>query len=79
MPVIDVHNHYTTVPAALNVYRAGQSAAATSPPFKSSSISDDAIIASVKEKQIAHMAIKGIDRLIFSPQAGAMGHQFGGS
>jgi 4-oxalmesaconate hydratase len=77
--VIDVHNHYTTVPAALNVYRAGQISGGNQPrPFKSSSISDEAIVASVKDKQIAHMAMKGIDRLIFSPQAGAMGHQFGG-
>jgi len=78
VPVIDVHNHYTTVPAALNVYRAGQISGSNQPrPFKSSSISDEAIVASVKDKQIAHMAMKGIDRLIFSPQAGAMGHQFG--
>ncbi len=79
MTVIDVHNHYTTVPAALNVYRAGQISGGNQPrPFKSSSISDEAIAASVKDKQIAHMAMKGIDRLVFSPQAGAMGHQFGG-
>ena len=79
MPVFDVHNHYTTVPNALNVYRAGQISGGNQPrPFKSSSVSDEAIVASVQDKQIAHMAMKGIDRLIFSPQAGAMGHQFGG-
>lgn len=79
MTVIDVHDHFTTVPAALNVYRAGQISGGNQPrPFKSSSVSDEQIAAAVKDRQIAHMEMKGIDRLVLSPQAGAMGHQFGG-
>lgn len=78
MTVIDVHDHFTTVPAALNLYRAAQITSMNKPrPFNSNSVSDDELVAAVKERQLAHMAMKGIDHLIFSPQAGAMGHQFG--
>jgi 4-oxalmesaconate hydratase len=78
MTVIDVHNHFTTVPAALNVYRAGQISSANQPrPFDSRTVSDEQLIAAVKDRQLAHMQMKGIDYLVFSPQAGAMGHQFG--
>lgn len=79
MTVIDVHDHFTTTPAALNVYRASQIQSANSPrPFNSASVSDEELAAAVQNRQLEHMRFKGIDRLIFSPQAGAMGHQFGG-
>lgn len=76
--VIDVHDHFTTVPQALVAYRGSQVASLNQPrPFNSNSISDEQIINAVKDRQIKHMADKGIDRLIFSPTAGGMGHQFG--
>ncbi|MSQ27975.1 MAG: amidohydrolase [Dehalococcoidia bacterium] len=76
--VIDVHDHFTTVPGPLQQYRGGQVGSVNQPrPFQSSSITDEMLINAVKERQIKHMADKGIDRLIFSPTAGAMGHQFG--
>jgi 4-oxalmesaconate hydratase len=78
VPVIDVHNHFTTAPNALQVYRAGQISSANQPrPFNSKSVSDESLVAAVTDKQLKHMEMKGIDHLIFSPQAGGMGHQFG--
>ncbi|MGI8550338.1 MAG: amidohydrolase family protein [Dehalococcoidia bacterium] len=78
MTVIDVHDHFTTTPAALNLYRAAQISSANKPrPFRSSSVSDAQLTDAVQGSQLNHMEFKGIDRLIFSPQAGAMGHQFG--
>jgi 4-oxalmesaconate hydratase len=77
--VIDVHDHFTTAPAALNLYRAAQVQNLNKPrPFNTSSVSDEELVRAVQDRQLAHMAFKGIDRLIFSPQASAMGHQFGG-
>jgi 4-oxalmesaconate hydratase len=79
MPVIDVHDHFTTVPAALNAYRGSQISGANQPrPFKSTSITDEQLVAAVKDRQIKHMEMKGIDRLVLSPQAGSMGHHYGG-
>jgi 4-oxalmesaconate hydratase len=79
LTVIDVHDHFTTAPAALNAFRAGQISGGNQPrPFNSKSVTDEQLVAAVKDKQIAHMDMKGIDWLVLSPQAGAMGHQFGG-
>ena len=75
--VIDVHNHFTTSPAPLRAYRQAMLKEEHPQPFDTSVISDDDIRNAVLPQQIKHMADKGIDHLVFSPTAGAMGHPDG--
>ena len=75
--IIDVHDHYTTTPAPLRAYREAMLKEARPQPYDTSAISDNDIRESLVPKQIEHMKFKGIDRLIFSPTAGAMGHPDG--
>lgn len=74
--IIDVHAHYTTAPAALSAYRARQITTMNKPTKGRLRISDAEIDQSL-QGHFEHMAMKGIDRLLFSPQASAMGHHFG--
>ena len=75
--IIDVHDHFTTVPAPLRQYRAQMLKETNPKPFDTSVISDDDLREAVVPRQIQHMIDKGIDRLIFSPTAGGMGHPDG--
>ena len=77
--VIDVHGHLTSPPAALQAYRASQITSGNKPrPFNADSIPDEQLVRAVTGRQLKQMELKGIDRLILSPHAVAMGHHFGG-
>jgi 4-oxalmesaconate hydratase len=76
--IIDVHGHYTTAPAALRVFRALQISNMGRPKKTALAISDDEIRASLEPSQLRLMDERGIDVMLFSPMASAMGHHFGG-
>jgi 4-oxalmesaconate hydratase len=77
--IIDCHGHYTTAPAAhtswREVQRAAFGAGERPPPYPR--ISDDEIRESVEGNQLRLMAVRGVDRTLFSPRASAMGHHVG--
>src|SRR3954465_10537807 len=75
--VIDAHGHYTTVPAGLRVFRALQISQMGKPVKSAVNISDDEIRASLDKGQIRLLDERGIDVMLFSPMASAMGHHFG--
>jgi 4-oxalmesaconate hydratase len=75
--IIDAHGHYTTVPAGLRVFRALQISAMGKPVKSAVRISDDEIRASLEGGQIRLLDERGIDVMLFSPMASAMGHHFG--
>ncbi len=75
--VIDAHTHFTTPPPPLRAYRQAMLKEERPQPYDTSVISDDDIRNAVVPQQIKHMADGGIDRLVFSPTAGAMGHPDG--
>ncbi len=74
--IIDVHAHYTQAPAELDAYRGRQLSSLNRPTRGKVSISDEQILKSV-QKNFQQMADKGLDRLVFSPRASGMGHDFG--
>ena len=74
--IIDAHTHYTTAPAQLQAYR-GQQITNLGKPVKARLQISDEQIASSMAGQFKRMQESGIDRLMFSPQASAMGHHFG--
>jgi 4-oxalmesaconate hydratase len=75
--IIDCHGHYTTVPPGLRVFRALQISLMGRPAKGSVNISDDEIRASLEKGQLRLLDERGIDVMIFSPMASAMGHHFG--
>jgi 4-oxalmesaconate hydratase len=79
--IIDIHGHYTTAPQPLKDYRARQIEALKTPLADSFdeevNISDDQIRESLESSQIKRMRERKIDRTIFSPIAGQMGHHIG--
>ena len=75
--IIDVHGHYTTVPPGLRVFRALQISNMGRPTKTAVSISDDELRASLENSQIRLLDQRGIDMMLFSPMASAMGHHFG--
>jgi len=75
--VIDAHGHYTTVPSGLRVFRALQISNMGRPTKGALAISDDEIRASLEKGQIRLLDERGIDVMLFSPMASAMGHHFG--
>ena len=79
--IIDIHGHYTTAPQPLKDYRARQIEALKTPLADSFDeevkISDDQIRESLEDSQIKRMRERKIDRTIFSPIAGQMGHHIG--
>lgn len=75
--IIDCHGHYTTAPAGLKVFRALQISAMGRPSKGLVNISDDEIRTSLEESQIRLMDERGIDVMLLSPMASAMGHHFG--
>jgi 4-oxalmesaconate hydratase len=76
--IIDCHGHYTTVPAGLRVFRALQISNMGRPKKTAVGVSDDEIRASLEKGQIRLLDERGIDVMVFSPMASAMGHHFGG-
>jgi 4-oxalmesaconate hydratase len=74
--IIDAHTHYTTAPAQLQAYRGQQIINLAKPGPAKLQISDEQLERSM-EGQFKRMRETGIDRLLFSPQASAMGHHFG--
>lgn len=74
--VIDCHGHYTTAPAAHEQYRRAQLAAleGSGPAAVPLAISDDEIRASIETGQLQIMRERGIDLMLLSPKASAMGH-----
>src|SRR5688572_4609251 len=75
--IIDAHGHYTTVPAGLRVFRALQISNMGKPVKGTVNISDDEIRASLEKGQLRLLDERGIDVMLFSPMASAMGHHFG--
>jgi 4-oxalmesaconate hydratase len=79
--IIDCHGHYTTAPAALQVFRESQLAAlkgpATAAGLSDPRISDDEIRESLENAQLKLQRERGTDVTIFSPRASAMGHHLG--
>ena len=75
--IIDCHGHYTTVPPGMRVFRALQISNMGRPKKTAVSISDDEIRASLEKGQIKLLDERGIDVMLFSPMASAMGHHFG--
>ena len=77
--LIDAHGHYTTVPAGLRVFRALQVSHMGRPAKRPVSVSDEEIRTSLEKRQLKLMDERGIDLMLFSPMASAMGHHFGGA
>jgi 4-oxalmesaconate hydratase len=75
--IIDCHGHYTTVPAGMRVFRALQISNMGRPKKGTVTISDDEIRASLEKGQLRLLDERGIDVMLFSPMASAMGHHFG--
>ena len=75
--IIDAHGHYTTVPPGMRVFRALQISNMGRPTRGAVSISDDEIRSSLEKGQIRLLDERGIDVMLFSPMASAMGHHFG--
>jgi 4-oxalmesaconate hydratase len=75
--IIDCHGHYTTAPQALRSFRALQISTMGRPAKGAVATSDDEIRASLEKGQIRLLDERGIDVMLFSPQASAMGHHFG--
>jgi 4-oxalmesaconate hydratase len=77
--IIDCHGHYTTAPAAHDLWRKAQIAAMeASEPFPAyPTISDDEIRETIESNQLRLIKERGADMTIFSPRASAMGHHIG--
>ena len=75
--IIDMHGHYTTVPAPLVAYRGLQISEMASPKKGSVKISDDEIRESLETGQLQKQRERGTDVCFFSPRASSMGHHFG--
>jgi 4-oxalmesaconate hydratase len=75
--VIDAHGHYTTVPPGLRVFRALQISNMGKPSKGAVNISDDEVRGSLEKGQIRLLDERGIDVMLLSPMASAMGHHFG--
>ena len=74
--IIDVHAHYTQASPKLDAYRGRQVSSQNKPAKGSLNISDDEIIASL-QGNIRQMKERRIERVMFSPRASGMGHEFG--
>ena len=70
--IIDCHGHYTTVPEAHKEFRRAQLAGEPEP--RPARMTDDEIRESVEPNQLRLLRERGVDLLIFSPQASAMEH-----
>ncbi len=74
--IIDVHAHYTQAPPQLDAFRGWQVSQQNQPSRHKLAISDDMIVQSL-QGNLRQMRDRGIDRVMFSPRASGMGHDFG--
>ena len=74
--IIDAHAHYTSAPPELQAYRGRQVTSMGRPTKGRLQVSDEQLERSM-QGHFKRMEDWGIDRLLFSPQASAMGHHFG--
>ena len=77
--IIDIHGHYTTVPAPLVAYRGLQISDMASPKKGVVKVSDDEIRESLEGGQLKKQRERGTDVMFFSPRASSMAHHFGGA
>jgi 4-oxalmesaconate hydratase len=77
MTIIDCHGHFTTVPSQLGAWRKKQLDSNGNLSPSELRISDDELRATLQATQIQQMVDRGIDRTLFSPIAGWMGHHEG--
>ena len=78
--IIDCHGHYTTAPAAHDVWRNLQMAAFKAggdPDPAYPAISDDEIRDTIERNQLRLLRERGADMTIFSPRASTMAHHIG--
>ncbi len=75
--IIDCHGHFTTVPKSLNAWRQRQLASDGRISPSELKISDDELRAAIEGTQLKKLRERGIDKLLFSPIAGWMGHHEG--
>lgn len=75
--IIDCHCHFTTVPQTLNAWRKKQLATDGQVSPAELSISDDELRESLEGSQVRQLEERGVDRMLFSPIAGWMGHHEG--
>ncbi len=75
--IIDCHGHFTTVPKALSAWRDRQLASAGTNSPSDLEISDDELREALEASQLEQLRRRGIDKMLFSPIAGAMGHHLG--
>ncbi len=74
--IIDVHAHYTQSPPQLEAFRGWQISVQNQPARRKLNISDEMIVQSL-QGNLRQMRDRGIDRVMFSPRAAGMGHDFG--
>jgi 4-oxalmesaconate hydratase len=75
--IIDCHGHFTTAPKELRNWRERQlehSGRTHGAPLE---ISDDQLVEALEAAQLKRQAERGLDRTLFSPIAGQMGHHLG--
>lgn len=74
--IVDIHVHYTQAPPQLDAFRGWQVSRQNKPVKRALNVSDEQIVQSL-QKNLKQMSDRGIDRVIFSPRASGMGHDFG--
>jgi 4-oxalmesaconate hydratase len=80
MLIIDCHGHYTTAPAAHQMFRDQQIEHIKNPalpPPAAATVSDDEIRETIETHQLKLQRQRGADITIFSPRASAMAHHIG--
>lgn len=75
--IIDVHAHYTQASPKLDAFRGWQVSRQNQPQRGKLNLSDDEIVVSL-QGNLRQMKERRIDRVLFSPRASGMGHDFGG-
>lgn len=75
--IIDCHGHFTTVPRTLNAWRQKQLQTDGRISPNELEISDDELREAIEGVQLKKMQERGIDKVLFSPIAGWMGHHLG--
>ncbi|MET7420044.1 amidohydrolase family protein [Dactylosporangium sp. NPDC005555] len=76
--IVDVHGHFTQIPVQLDAYRGRQIGTLGRAPRGKGDpgISDDCLREHL-QPHVNENLERGIDRVIFGPRAGLMGHEFG--
>jgi 4-oxalmesaconate hydratase len=75
--IIDVHGHFTQVPVELDAYRGRLIMQLSRPRGKGTAgISDDNLREHL-QPHVTETRARGIDKIIWGPRAGLMGHEFG--